>query len=1539
MASRVNLKFVFGLGSVLVLIAIVVAYFGLRNWMAPGVEQNIERGRQAEKENDLKRAISFYGRAVNKDRGNLDAIKIWLGAIERYTPPARQAYEDMYYGEYMGAIRAVAMADRKNPAAFRRFLDERYKWTERAMPSLRGWESYAKEYDELMKSFQGDEAAKNSLRRYRALARAGILANNPELGETAIKEGIEDLNAALAADPADADVVIALSSMERALADRAARVGRQSEADKTLAAIRARLEKFVADHPDAQRARFAILADDIGATVREMSKSTEPGTMLDALKANKAGIDAMAEAIKAQPPEKTDASIALGIAPWVLAIAGTPADPNAGAKPMDALLTHVQQGHTTDPAFLLGRVRLESGRGQFEKAIDLCKQAIALPDKPMSLDGLLLHGTRSRAMLMQADSTFAWWEQEKDPAKREEYLAQIRALRKDLAAREGESAAWVLGIDGRLALASGDIPGARTTISAYNDQTQQTDTTMLMLEAELLTRIGQKGAAKTKLERVLQLDKQSVRALRSLALIEADERDWTSAAKHLGEASSLRPDDKGLKDLFDHAVQLARGKFDSDPVVGIILKAQEAMMGTTGDINKTNKILRDALAEEKFAGDVRISLMLAQNLAVAKDIPGAKAVLEECVRKNPTNALVKSVLERIDKDPLQMYLEQIDQAGITPVQKWLMKYGTYMRAGKPEDGRRALAEAAKLEPDNPAVIDSQFDDAIMRRDEADQDRILAKARTLNLDRAGGALYQSRALVSRGKVAEAIGGFREVVTKDKQNMLAWRLLGMALLEQRRYGEAIDALKTAVGIKPDDIPSITSYLQALVSAKREGEALILARKAENVAGADPTFFEMYLLLEASAPGGDKNKAIAARQRQAQRAPDDRANKARLATLLVNSGKMKEAGDLIKELRTSDPKDEICLQIEAAFLGRQGNVAGAVKLLRDHILSLDPKDRKAELYINNSRLLRQLGQPDEAKRTLEEARPVQDPKTALIDRELGDMMYEMGNSVQEPTPEKAKEKALGYFNASLDAYQKALDGGGPDSENAIRKRMIEVCLKAENYPRMAKIIADLPPSAQGEATVLLLQAEAAAAQNDREKALKFYDQAVIADPKDPMVFFKRGDFKASVGRVKDAIADYELMIRVDPASVLARARLAKWYRVVGRDADAVQRVKECIGIEPFNDQFRLALMVMLTEMGKPLEAAQAAEDAAAEYGSKPWRFTAGEYWAKVPNWDRAVSHMLSVWQEEKSVNVAVPLVEYLLNKGDVTNAFNVLQASELAPFMGKSLPLKMLRARVLSKSNRTAEAAQMIADALKDNVDRDSAESTSLFMSGVTGIYTTRADQIATLDRLEAAQPFTSWLALKANSLRLRDEASKAKALRALEALTTGSAPDKVKAATWSLLGTESYTAGNYTEARERFERGQKLDADNIELCNNLAYILAVKLGECEKALPFAMKAARGAPQNSGYLDTLGAAQLCGKKCDDAVQTLGLALNAAVNDPERIPVYIHLGKARLCQGDRIEARRLADQARDLMGGIPSVRQQYVADLKELQSAIDSK
>ena len=271
-------------------------------------------------------------------------------------------------------------------------------------------------------------------------------------------------------------------------------------------------------------------------------------------------------------------------------------------------------------------------------------------------------------------------------------------------------------------------------------------------------------------------------------------------------------------------------------------------------------------------------------------------------------------------------------------------------------------------------------------------------------------------------------------------------------------------------------------------------------------------------------------------------------------------------------------------------------------------------------------------------------------------------------------------------------------------------------------------------------------------------------------------------------------------------------------------------------------------------------------------------------------------------------------------------------------RNLPLRMLRARVNAKQGLTAQAAQEVAASLP-MVKQDSYEDSSIFMSGIAGIYAKRSEQIAALTRIEGTTPFTGYLALKVNELRSREPDSKLVGMAALEKLAGSDQDKRIRAAAWSLLGTLAYSDNNWTLAYERFKKGIELDPENIELNNNLAYVLAAKLDKGIEALPFAEKAAKAAPQNSGFLDTLGICQYAAKQYPQAAITLNSALQVAVNDAERIPVYIHTGWLRVKQGDKIEARRVASRARELMSNLPSARDAYLADMTELDKAIDGK
>ncbi len=1532
MASKVNTKFVLIAGSVVVAAVIGVAFVGLR-MMNAGGEQNISRGDDLMKAGETRKAIFEYGKAVNKDRGNAQWIRTWLSAIEKYTPTTRQQYDDMYRSEYTAALRALCDADRSNPEPFRRVLNERYQTIVRFPASLASWEGLARDHDDLLKTYRGDQKGKDLLGRYHGLARSGMFAANSELDQRFVDEGIKELRAALVVDPADADSLIALLTMLRSSSERAAKAGREADRDRLRDEASAAVTGFLQRNPDSQRVKFTLLADEINTAARSGKQGL---TYLDIFKASKDKITELVSIINNAAPEKTDPLVALAIAPWVSV---TLPD---GRPTVDAMLAHVRKGHPDDPVFLLGWARLALQFQQPDQTIELAKAVVALPDKPMSLDGAMLNAYRAQGVRIQADANFTRWENATDTKAKEDLVKVIKTLRDDLAARTSETDPQVLSIDGRFQYISGNLAAARQTISRFNDLTQRTDTAMLTLEADILDRLQQSGAAKAVYVRILELDPQNVRVLRALGKLEADQKDYKAAAEHLTKASEILPSNAEIAEMAKNARMLSTENFN-DPVLKCLNDAIKLGSGLTGDQQGAIRILRDGLKANPL--DLRLSVRLAEALVATNEVTEAKKILDEYIAANPKADNIKEFRSRLDVDPLTFMLDRIDKnENLNAIQKSLSRWATYMRFGKQEDAKKALDRAGDLVKENKdvssgdraLVIDTQFEDALFRRDQPTMDALVAKAQELDLDRVGGLLYKARAQLASGKTRDSIGALREVVSKDKLNLLAWRMLGVALFEDGKPAEAVDALSRAIEIKPDDLPSVSAYIRAKVAIEQFPEALDFARKCEKmgIGSGNQEFMEMLLSLEANAVGGDREKAIAARRRIYENNPGNRGNTSKLASLLINADSperktLPEAAEIIKKLRETDADDIVAVELHAAWLGRSKKTEEAVAFLKNFIEKLPVAKRSDELYINIYRLLLQLGQPAEAKAMLESGRATQEPKKMLIDRELGDSLFNRGE-----------------YAESASAYQRVIDGNSEDTDFNVRKRVIECYLKLKQFEQLNAVVAKLPAAAQGDTTILLLQAEAAAGQNDRAKATKFYDQAVAANPKSPIGFIKRGQFKIELFKqgdaamLKDAEADFTQAIRVDPNNIAARVLLFNIYKQTGRDELAINMLKDAVSIDRYNEPLRLRLVGACEEINRLDDAAQVCEDAVKQFNSLPWKMKAGQISGRAGKWDIAVEYFKKVWMERRAPETAVALIESLLNKGDTLNAHNVIIAITAGKEVDidRNLPLRMLRARVNAKQGLTAQAAQEVAASLP-LVKQDSYEDSSIFISGIAGIYAKRSEQIAALTRIEGATPFTGYLALKVNELRAREPETKAAGMAALEKLAGSDQDKRIRGGAWSLLGTLAYADNNWPTAHERFKKGIELDPENIELNNNLAYVLAAKLDKGAEALPFAEKAAKAAPQNSGFLDTLGICQYAAKMYPQAAITFSSALQVAVNDSERIPVYIHTGWLRVKQGDKIEARRVAARARELMSNLPSARDAYMADLTELDKAIDGK
>jgi len=129
-------------------------------------------------------------------------------------------------------------------------------------------------------------------------------------------------------------------------------------------------------------------------------------------------------------------------------------------------------------------------------------------------------------------------------------------------------------------------------------------------------------------------------------------------------------------------------------------------------------------------------------------------------------------------------------------------------------------------------------------------------------------------------------------------------------------------------------------------------------------------------------------------------------------------------------------------------------------------------------------------------------------------------------------------------------------------------------------------------------------------------------------------------------------------------------------------------------------------------------------------------------------------------------------------------------------------------------------------------------------------------------------------------------------------------------WAQLGLVYYNLEMDDEAKGAFDKALQLDASDFATLNNYAWFLSDRLGEHEKALELARRAAALQPKNATVLDTVGWIEYLSEQPQKALSTLRQSVELgeiAANTYHLAVVYEKRGKGE----DRLLAQALARKA----------------------------
>jgi putative PEP-CTERM system TPR-repeat lipoprotein len=799
---------------------------------------------------------------------------------------------------------------------------------------------------------------------------------------------------------------------------------------------------------------------------------------------------------------------------------------------------------------------------------------------------------------------------------------------------------------------------------------------------------------------------------------------------------------------------------------------------------------------------------------------------------------------------------------------------------------------------------------------------------------------ARAMLEQGEAAKLVAEFgdRKLTDIDAEASLR-SSVGHAQLQLQKFGDAAASFSAATALKPDHLSARLGVARLMAATNRIDDAnrLIDAIVAAHPKAAEAHALQSDLRLLRGDRAGAKTsleQAIAAdesflparfaliqlliseKQFDAAALQLDTARSLRSgdlrvqyfdAAIALDKNDLSKARDMMQQVLKRAPEHVPSLVLAGAVELQAGQAATAEGYLRKAV-SIAPEHAGARKLLVRT----YLGSNQPAK-ALESIKPLlasdarTDPQLLLL---AGETYLANGDLKQ----------ASRYYAAATDSKpqesvartrlgQIALASGDPDA--GIRE--LEAAVALDGAPM------------QSDVALIVGHVK----KNDLNSALQAANAFAKKHPANPLshqmlgvVYAARKDFTA-------ARAAFAKAIELNPTYLPAIANLARLDIAEKKPADARKRFEAVIAKDPKNDQALLALADVMVRTGAPpaelvamlqravtanpqsvvsrlaligfhlrvqdfKAALSAAQDAAATLRTEPRiigalaqaQEAAGETNQAIETWNRLAA------LEPRSTVPLVRLAALFARRQDYPKAIDSLRrAQKLAPG-DPAITRDLALAQLLSGKPD---------EALKE------AKSLQTTMPKLAAGFALEGDvQVATQQWPQAERAYRDALkvepASEALAIKLHTTLNRAGKAAEAEAMAKKWLAEHPKDASFRMYLAERALADkNLRSAVTLYQAVVALQPDNIVALNNLAWS-AGQLGD-PKAIGYAERAVRLAPENAAALDTLGTL-LVSK--GDASKGLEYLAKAAEVAPKRHDIRLNYAKALAKAGRPDDARK---------------------------------
>ncbi len=758
------------------------------------------------------------------------------------------------------------------------------------------------------------------------------------------------------------------------------------------------------------------------------------------------------------------------------------------------------------------------------------------------------------------------------------------------------------------------------------------------------------------------------------------------------------------------------------------------------------------------------------------------------------------------------------------------------------------------------------------------DPIVQTAIEHNVDGAHGMTFRGRAALAQTHYDAAIEAFRSVLEEQPSQSETWEWLGECYRATDRNTEAAAAFARAAEANPENFPAQRRLAEI---AKNAGDEDEFDKRLDICLRLEPENAWVRQQELARQEVRNPQEGIERREALRQQSPDDLGNLVQLAYLYTITGNVAQATELYSvALQHPDASPGVVWRAARFYAGIDERDR-ALQVLSDAGGRFETNENKALLLLMAGTLYRDFGDLANSETQFRKAVDLDPNETTFV------------SFAEHYLALNRAQDALAWLDKGIEAADQADSPRAP----AIRRTRFETLLRLDDRAAAAAAVKEYRALYPKDPTGYVLESELNFVLGKIGQAIADLTQYLQSNPRDAAILYRRARLNASRQDWQQAIHDLEDLRALDPDALdyAPRILLARAYDQTDRSDLARSELKTLYEEHPNHETICRQYYQYFMQHEQFVDAKRVATALVNREPDNPrWHLHLGRVSARLHDDVQALASMRRA--AEKSGYAWRYCVTLLDQYADLKNYDAGIRFYEetLPADERPRAPIIYRYAALLARVGRTDQAVTAYRQALVE----EAARSEALFVlevasSAAQALGLSQAVELfrhePTDERLK--RPNQHILAILLTSFDQKPEA-----LKVLDSLINTSTSDLERASLYGRKGSIAESDGDYQLAKQYYEESIKAHADNYVVLNNMAYLLADKLGKPQEAVPYAEQAVR-LSRRPAVVDTLAWALV---ELGEYGRAIGLLSRVLQDSPEFVAGLVHLGEAYRRAGD---------------------------------------